>query len=296
MPKNNNRFYYIYLTTNLINGKNYVGKHHSRLNDKYLGSGDLIKKAITKHGPKNFSREIIAVCSSNKILNILETSYIDLYKSIGKAEYNLALGGDGGNLSKESREKQAKSLRNFYKTLEGEKLKQHLREINLGKEPSPEVRNRICEWNKTYWNTPEGMETRKLISKQQKGRIHSKEQIEKARKSNTGKKRTTEQNKKNSKIVEELWKNPTYRKNVIDSHKRLKWWTNGIKDIQAEECPPGFRHGRSSKAMSKCCPKGRKYFNNGIEEVMRFECPPGYVPGRCPKAKESISKGQKKKS
>ena len=38
--------YYIYITTNLINGKRYIGKHHGELNDDYLGSGTLLKKAI----------------------------------------------------------------------------------------------------------------------------------------------------------------------------------------------------------------------------------------------------------
>ena len=38
--------HYIYLTTNLINNKKYIGKHYGELNDDYLGSGNLIKLAI----------------------------------------------------------------------------------------------------------------------------------------------------------------------------------------------------------------------------------------------------------
>jgi len=294
MSTNNIRYYYIYLTTNNLNGKNYVGQHIGSLIDSYKGSGTLISKAFKKYGRKNFSKEILAICNSQKELNLLEDIYISLYKSIGKAEYNLSKGGDGGTLSTESKIKISLAKKNYYATEEGKKMKQHLREINLGKETPQEVKDLIGKKSNDYWNSPEGIEMKKTISKQQKGRIHSKEQIEKSRISNTGKKRTVEQNKANSERTKELWKDPEYRKQLSDSHKRLKWWTDGNKDVQAEECPPGFRHGRSSKSMLKCCPKGRKYFNNGIEEVMRFECPPGFVPGRCPKSKLRIQQGAKK--
>lgn len=31
--------HFIYITTNLINNKKYIGKHYGFLNDEYLGSG-----------------------------------------------------------------------------------------------------------------------------------------------------------------------------------------------------------------------------------------------------------------
>ena len=48
--------YFVYLTTNLINGKRYVGSHKGSINDYYLGSGNIINEAISKYGKKNFRK------------------------------------------------------------------------------------------------------------------------------------------------------------------------------------------------------------------------------------------------
>lgn len=294
MSNNNIRYSYVYLTTNKINGKNYVGQHHGYLDDKYLGSGKLILKAIDKYGANNFYKEIIAICNSQKELNILEDCYIILYKSIGKAEYNLSKGGLGGTLSEESRSLISKNKRKYYETPEGQQLKEHLRDINTGKRHSDSTKKLLSEKNAIYWNSPEGQKEKEINSKRHKGRKQSKEEIEKRRQSNIGKKRTSEQNKRNSEHMKELWQNSKYRQHMMDAHKKLKWWTNGVTEVQAYECPIGFKHGRSPKSMSNVSPRARRYYNNGIIEVMQFECPEGFVPGRCPKLKRAISKGTKK--
>lgn len=50
-------FGYIYETTNLINGKKYIGKRKSKtfLGNGYLGSGTHLHNAIKKYGKENFS-------------------------------------------------------------------------------------------------------------------------------------------------------------------------------------------------------------------------------------------------
>lgn len=57
---------YIYMTTNLINGKKYIGKHKGELNDSYLGSGTLLLRAIKKYGKENFKKEILYISKMKK--------------------------------------------------------------------------------------------------------------------------------------------------------------------------------------------------------------------------------------
>lgn len=54
-------FGYIYETTNLINGKKYIGKRKSSkfLGNKYLGSGTYLHNAIEKYGKENFEVKLL---------------------------------------------------------------------------------------------------------------------------------------------------------------------------------------------------------------------------------------------
>lgn len=86
-------YYTIYKTTNLINGKFYIGKHKTKiLEDNYLGSGKLLKRAIKKYGIENFKKEIILICSSEEEMNVKEKELVVLSED----SYNLCSGGKGG--------------------------------------------------------------------------------------------------------------------------------------------------------------------------------------------------------
>ena len=87
-------YHFVYETTNLINGKKYLGKHSTKnLNDGYLGSGVLIKKAIKLHGSKNFHRTILKFFDSAEDACLFEASLVT--EDIVKCDnyYNLLLGG-----------------------------------------------------------------------------------------------------------------------------------------------------------------------------------------------------------
>ena len=91
---------FIYKTTNLINGKIYIGQSCKNLNEEYFGSGLFLKKSIKKYGVENFIREIIQYCNNKQELNIQERYWIQYYDSLNQdIGYNLALGGQGGHIT-----------------------------------------------------------------------------------------------------------------------------------------------------------------------------------------------------
>lgn len=108
------QIYYIYEITYVVDGRTYIGKRKCPLNEvpetdtKYMGKGNHIKAAEKKYGIENFSKRIVEVCYSESELNRLEKHYIDYYKSIGKAEFNIAEGGEGGNNYKYKTEEEMK--------------------------------------------------------------------------------------------------------------------------------------------------------------------------------------------
>lgn len=90
---------YIYLTTNLINGKGYIGKHRSKEFDPtYVGSGSVLWKAINKYGLDNFSVEMLCPCFSEDELNSEERFLISYFDCVESRDYyNCAPGGAGGS-------------------------------------------------------------------------------------------------------------------------------------------------------------------------------------------------------
>lgn len=51
----------VYKTTNLLTGQYYIGSHRSKPDDRYLGSGSELRKALIEHGRSNFKREVLGV-------------------------------------------------------------------------------------------------------------------------------------------------------------------------------------------------------------------------------------------
>ena len=105
---------YVYLITNNLNGKIYVGKHSTdNLNDGYMGSGKLIKLAYNKYGIENFTKQILQFAETEEELNDLEMFYIKDLDAKAKG-YNLTDGGEGTvgyKMSNESKQK----ISNFQK-------------------------------------------------------------------------------------------------------------------------------------------------------------------------------------
>lgn len=154
---------FIYVTTNLITGKKYVGFHRGCPNDTYLGSGKALKNSIRKYGAKNFKKEILEECQIHNHLE-LEEKWIEELDTLYPKGYNISPSGgfskSGGKHSCITRKKLSESHIGVGK---GKKLsidhKEKIRKSLIGK-------------NKGKKHTEE---TKKQISIKQSGRILSEE-------------------------------------------------------------------------------------------------------------------------
>lgn len=135
---------YIYITTNLVNGKKYIGKHYYKsVNTDYLGSGKALTKAIKQYGRKNFISEPIDWASSSEELDEKEywwTQYLEAVKDPNY--YNEIEGGTGYH---------GGELHPFYggknHPAKGTHLSQErieaMRKLNTGKKLSEETKQKI---------------------------------------------------------------------------------------------------------------------------------------------------------
>ncbi len=138
---------YVYKTTNLINGKIYIGQHKKAfLDSNYLGSGFALNKAVKKYGINNFKCEILQLYASKNDLNNGEKEYIKKFNSNDSTiGYNIADGGQGGDLGEVSRARISAALKGRPKTA-GHRKK--LSDINRGKRLSPDTKAKISVGNR----------------------------------------------------------------------------------------------------------------------------------------------------
>jgi group I intron endonuclease len=88
---------FVYIWTNLINGKQYVGSHIGSVDDGYIGSGKVFKYAVKKHGIENFSREILELVENKNNVKLREQHYLNLYGVFENRNfYNMTPHAGGG--------------------------------------------------------------------------------------------------------------------------------------------------------------------------------------------------------
>jgi len=151
---------YIYLITNKINNKKYVGKCEERPDKSkyYFGSGNQIKLAIKKYGKKNFTKEILEENLTKENICEREIYWIKELNTHSKIGYNLTDGGDGiRNPSEEIRKKLSDlgkqrigNLNNRYGSKLTEEHKEILRKVNLNKKLSQETKEKISNKKKGF--------------------------------------------------------------------------------------------------------------------------------------------------
>jgi len=86
----------IYIITNLINNKKYVGQSiYNRA--LYFGSGSIIEQSIKKYGKKNFTKDILwSGVTNRENLDDLERFYIKSENTLSPIGYNICEGGSSG--------------------------------------------------------------------------------------------------------------------------------------------------------------------------------------------------------
>lgn len=133
---------YVYLITNKLNGKKYVGMRASRKFDEtYWGSGILIQRAVEKYGKENFTREVLHWCKNHDELIITEVAELQSRNAaISDEYYNLIdtatpilFGKDNG----------------FYGKQHTEETKKIISEKNTGTSWSDARRTRYEQWSKS---------------------------------------------------------------------------------------------------------------------------------------------------
>ena len=172
---------YIYITTNLINNKKYIGQKKSSyfLKEEYLGSGKYLKRAVEKYGCENFKVELIEECNSKEELDEREKFWINKHNAVYSDEYyNLAFGGHSVQIV--ITEEHRKHLSESHK---GKPWSQQRRENApdftgeknpfYGHKHSEETIKRQKESRRKKYETDP--EYRKRISEGQKGKHHSEE-------------------------------------------------------------------------------------------------------------------------
>lgn len=106
--------YSIYLITNKVNNKVYVGKtkfspeerfnHHKWNRNKK--SCVYLYNSFDKHGIESFHVSTLATCETNEEACGIEKMYIEFFNSAdSRFGYNLTLGGDGGTHNEDTKKK-----------------------------------------------------------------------------------------------------------------------------------------------------------------------------------------------
>jgi len=110
----------IYLVTNLINGRKYVGQTILPLNERWkyhCHQGAILYRAICKYGKESFTVEKIDTAESIGEANQKEVEYIQsLGTHVSVGGYNIELGGRNAIPTQEIRDKISATLKRKYRT------------------------------------------------------------------------------------------------------------------------------------------------------------------------------------
>ena len=227
---NNQIYYTVYKTTNLINGKIYIGCHQTEdPHDSYLGSGRVLREAIDKHGIENFSKEVLYVFDNADDMYAKEAELVDKDFIQNRSNYNLAEGGVGAN---------SECMKEWWKD---EEFRDKMIPILKEAQQKPEVKEKISKASSERWEDEEFREMmseiRREIWKDPKYR------------------------KKMSESTKRTWNDPKYRERMHSIHKEI-CNTPEYKKRKSEEMKRYFEDPENRKRVSnqfKDVPKSEEH-------------------------------------
>ena len=152
MSKKIYKYYHIYKTTNLINGKFYFGMHcTNNLNDGYIGSGKYLKSSINKYGKENFVTEILEFLPNREELIKREKEIINEEVLKDPNSMNLQPGGGGGLSGEEHKRKFHKAGGAATTHLLKKYSKIHLEKLKTDEKYREFYITKLKETNNHYW-------------------------------------------------------------------------------------------------------------------------------------------------
>lgn len=166
----------IYRTTNLVNGRMYIGKHvvsedYDGSFDGYLGSGTLLKRAINFYGEDKFMRETLKECFSEEELCLEEEKFLRENHCAENPVYYNQINSNylGGRCSgyKHSDETKEKIRESSIKRGISDETREKMLVSRQGIHPiqSEEKKNSL----RKYWESPEGNSRKLQQSESMKG-------------------------------------------------------------------------------------------------------------------------------
>ena len=274
----------IYILTNKVNGKQYVGKDSclpTRVNKHLSGSEHdcrRIHNAIKKYGNENFSVETIQYPNiSHEALNAVECWKIRQFHTLSPNGYNLTDGGEGGSPSEETRRKISEAHRN-------PEVRQRKSEAMKGKPLSEEHCRKISEAKKGENNPMKHPEVRQRNAEAQKGKKRSDETKQK---------------------MSEAQKRPEVRQRKSETNKGKTPWNKG-KTLSAEtrqkisETKKGRKHSSEHRRKISEAIKGdnnpakRPEIRHKLSESKKGENNPMYGKKQSEEHRQRISEGIKR--
>lgn len=174
---------FVYKWINTRNGKWYIGSHKGSVDDGYVGSGVIFRKAYKKH-KDYFIREIIYLGPDFREVEDLILKTLDAESD--RNSYNVSNYAIGGtrhfHTSKKSKERMAAAGRSQKGKVVSQEAREKIRQKLLGTKASDETKKKLSEMRKgdgnSFFGKQHTEETKRKISEKNKGKKMPKASVE----------------------------------------------------------------------------------------------------------------------